>query len=518
MSAKQKDGELHNILEKDDDDDEDENEKIEIQLQSSVIKVNYINLFTYSKLIRDEYQTLEKAKKNLSEKFQTFQNESKVTDDNSILFFSTFKNKNFLINNQTYCDLCKLSNFFQVKRLIKILDEFKDNHNFDPDFIINEILKQIQNNSDDAQLFNDSKFSFDMETNLYGKVNECLKNERFSLLPVSIVYRIISKSTEEISSDLLFDFITKSIEKRCALLSFLNLSTLSDNKFGELIDLYGQNQHFFQYLPPNLMLLKTIKDENKAIKTQLDEMKEKYNKLQENLNDAFKFAEYMIALDRDSNAEFEIAAFLESCSKRGNPLASLCISFLKLDGPSQDYNFASNYMQKSYEEGNMYAPCSIGFFYEKGIGVKTDYSKAIEYYEQSAEKGDSIGFIKLANLYMEGKGVEKNISKAIDYLQQAEALGSSAGAYILAELYNDGKEVEKDFSKAFNYYKKSAELGHNEALEIVGNIYEKGEFVEKNLNIALDYYEKAAKSIFPYGGLQSKINIIKEQISNGEAK
>ena len=119
---------------------------------------------------------------------------------------------------------------------------------------------------------------------------------------------------------------------------------------------------------------------------------------------------------------------------------------------------------------------------------------------------------------VKGKGVEKNISKAIDYLQQAEALGSSAGAYILAELYNDGKEVEKDFSKAFNYYKKSAELGHNEALEIVGNIYEKGEFVEKNLNIALDYYEKAAKSIFPYGGLQSKINIIKEQISNGEAK
>ena len=72
-----------------------------------------------------EYGTLASAKHYLSKIFQTFQEESKVTDDDSILFFTTFKNADFLINNENYSDLCKLSHFFQVQRLIKILDDLK---------------------------------------------------------------------------------------------------------------------------------------------------------------------------------------------------------------------------------------------------------------------------------------------------------------------------------------------------------------------------------------------------------
>lgn len=87
------------------------------------------------------------------------------------------------------------------------------------------------------------------------------------MLPISIVDHIVSKSEEEISSDLLFDFISKSIEERFTLLSFLNIQNLTDSKFGELFDLYDQHpKYFFQYLPLDISFLKSIKDENKKIK------------------------------------------------------------------------------------------------------------------------------------------------------------------------------------------------------------------------------------------------------------
>lgn len=315
-----------------------------------------------------EYGTLASAKHYLSKIFQTFQEESKVTDDDSILFFTTFKNADFLINNENYSDLCKLSHFFQVQRLIKILDDFKNNHNFDIDFVINEILKQIQNNT--SNYCTDDKFSFDMETNLYGKVNECLQNERFHLLPISVVYRILSKSTEEISGDLLFDFISKSIDSRFPLFSFLNYNSLSDEKLSELIDLHGQNQHYFQYLPPNLMYLKSIKDENKVIKNQLDELNKKCHKYNEFFDDAFKFAELMVLLDSCS-LEGEVIRFLELCSERGNVLAHMLITYLALlSGGEEGKKLAFPYLQKLYEEGNKYALCIFGLIYDLNIFEK----------------------------------------------------------------------------------------------------------------------------------------------------
>lgn len=85
--------------------------------------------------------------------------------------------------------------------------------------------------------YSDADFQF-----LSGKVNEkkahfnlsmamvsIIWNENFGLLPISIVYRILSKS-EEIPNDLLFDFISKSIEERCTLFNFLIIQNLSDIK------------------------------------------------------------------------------------------------------------------------------------------------------------------------------------------------------------------------------------------------------------------------------------------------
>ena len=340
------------------------------------------------------------------------------------------------------------------------------------------------------------------------KLTNAFKMNGFICFQFQLSIVFFSKSTEEISGDLLFDFISKSIESRFPLFSFLNYNSLSDEKFSELIDLHGQNQHYFQYLPPNLMYWKSIKDENKVIKNQLDELNKKCHKYNEFFDDAFKFAELMVLSD---SCSLEVIRFLELCSERGNVLAHLVITFLAFcSGSEEGKKLAFPYLQKSYEEGNKYALCIFGFFYEKGFGVEMDYSKAFDYYKQSAENGDPFGYIKLASMYRCGNGVEKDIQKAIEFYQKAVELGNSTSSLILAGIYESGKEVKQESTKAIEYYKKSADLGNYNALERLGEIYEKGEIVEKNLTLALEYYEKASKNIFCGSIIHDKIKTIKE--------
>lgn len=516
MSSPRMQGEMHNLLENNnEEEEEDENDMIEIQLQSSVIKVNYVNLFTYSKLIRDEYQTLKKAKLNLSGKFKTFQKEFKITDDNSALFFSSFKNAKFLINNQNYGDLCKLSSYFKVKRLTKILDQYKANHNFDPDFIINEILKQIANDSS-YNLTNDD-FSISMESTLCSKVNECLQIERFGLLPISMVYRIISKS-EEISSDLLFDFISKSIENRCTLFAFLNVENLSDSKLDELIGLYDQykgdaKNFYFQCLPTaNLKLLKTIKDENKSMKTQIDQLNEKCNKLQGYLDDVCKFINYTLS-EKDWPGSSTLS-YTKSCSERGNEMASWMLGFIYAnESDDVDETKLLSYFQKSIDEGNPYPMCLLGLLYEDGRSIEKDITKSIEYYKKSVENGNPIALISLGQLY-EG---QNDYLKAVECYTQAASQGISTGLVYLGDIYMEGKEgIDQDYSKAIDYYKQASESGNYKALNKLGEIYEDGKGVEKNLSEALACFEKSNEILNEYDSRRG-IGQVKEKISENDS-
>lgn len=158
----------------------------------------------------------------------------------------------------------RIFKFFQVTKLSKILNKYKKTHFLDADFIINQILEQISFNKNDN--FTDITPIFDMESSLYNKVNECFQSQQFGLLPISIVYRIIEKSEQDkISNDLLFDFISESIEERFILFTFLNVYKLTRTKFDELFDLYNKtkdsNQNFFQHLPVDLLFIKSINDE-----------------------------------------------------------------------------------------------------------------------------------------------------------------------------------------------------------------------------------------------------------------
>ena len=131
-----------------------------------------------------------------------------------------------------YCDLCKLSEIFKCKSLIKFLDDYSKKNSDNIDFIINAILELNSTINDDALINN--TFSVKLENYLRSNFKKCIQNQNFSRLPISLIYRIIEKLDPNlILYDDLYDFISKSISDRHTLFSFIDLKQLSDEKFDE---------------------------------------------------------------------------------------------------------------------------------------------------------------------------------------------------------------------------------------------------------------------------------------------
>ena len=145
-----------------------------------------------------------------------------------------------------------------------------------------------------------------MENELVRQVNDCLQNENFKKLPVSMIYRILSKSDKKsYSNELLFDFIKQNIEKYYILFTFLDILDLKDDKVIEFEELMlksdnGNMTHYLQYLPFEIkynemkelresnkkyaIRQKEIEDENERLKNQIDQMKQHNENLESQMS------------------------------------------------------------------------------------------------------------------------------------------------------------------------------------------------------------------------------------------
>lgn len=181
--------------------------------------------------------------------------------------------KNVEICNEQFYDLCKLSEIFKVKPLEILLQKYSQNHSKDFDFIIKLM---IENESEKNEIISINKYFAQMEKILSENLNKCLENENFEKLQISTIYRIIKKSdTKNISSDLLYDFIAKSIKERCVLLHFLDIEKLSDEKLNEILyktQKEDEESNYYQYLPINFKYIKTLRDENLQLKIKIKEL------------------------------------------------------------------------------------------------------------------------------------------------------------------------------------------------------------------------------------------------------
>lgn len=269
-------------LNKDFEEEEDNNDLINIQLSSNSIQVYYYQMCKYSQLVQNEFPKKE-AMMNLPRYVQEIQKKYKINDDNFITFFRMIQEEKVEIKINQYCDLCRLSQIFQVQILQKVLKRYAKKYSSDIEYIINLLIEHHSKTDDTVFLIDD--FSNEMEELLVNNIDRCLQNQNFKNLPISVIHRIIQKSGgQNFSSDILYEFITESIESRSVLFSFIKIRDLSENNFDDLYKKFlsanenGSSIHF-RYLSADIAFIKSLKEEKNKIQIDLGN---KINELESN--------------------------------------------------------------------------------------------------------------------------------------------------------------------------------------------------------------------------------------------
>lgn len=265
------------------DSDNDENgDFATFQFESRSINLNYSLLTKYSKHIRDEY-VFSDITKRLPLELHSYQEQYNIHADNIFLFFQLLQqnleiNENLSLTYEQCDDLFKISVCFQIEKLSKQLKKYFKKHNVDVNFLIQIILyeEEAMKKSENYKF----QISEEMESVLTTKIDECLLNEKFAELPISIIFRIteLGSIMKKITANNLFDFIKKSTEKFGVLFQFLELKQLSDDRLEELFELYSNsdesNRLTFGYMKCNLDMIKELNDQLKNLMKQLNNFEE----------------------------------------------------------------------------------------------------------------------------------------------------------------------------------------------------------------------------------------------------
>lgn len=285
------------------DDGEDRN-CIQFQTSSNIIKLPFYQFLKYSRISQENQ--IKEIINQVTTELKSYQKSSNIQEESVKIFFKFLNDENGSITPNNYIDLCKLSDKFKIHALQAILRKYAESNMNNIELLLNLLndLSTTENN----EVFNFDIFSTNIETCLAKEINSCLKNKKFENLEISTVYRIIGKSAyQKIQSDLLLDFILKSIKDRHILFHYLSIQNLSDEKFNVLFQIYSNlnesdEKIYFQCLTFDLFYIKNLKDENKKyesiikskeddskqLKNQLSLLNDQYNKKISNLEDENK--------------------------------------------------------------------------------------------------------------------------------------------------------------------------------------------------------------------------------------
>jgi TPR repeat protein len=143
-------------------------------------------------------------------------------------------------------------------------------------------------------------------------------------------------------------------------------------------------------------------------------------------------------------------------------------------GADKDYLKASQWYEKSAEQGNDRAMRNLARLYSDGRGVRADPKKAYELLSAAAAHGNKDALRNLGYMYYFGVGVRRDPARAAELFKQA---GDEAADFDLGRLYYRGEGVEKDLTKAATLFEKAANDGHSKAQLFLGRMYALGEGV-----------------------------------------
>jgi len=123
------------------------------------------------------------------------------------------------------------------------------------------------------------------------------------------------------------------------------------------------------------------------------------------------------------------------------------------------------WLEKSAEQGLIYAQFMLGSLYIEGKICREDKKKALYWYEKAAEQGDSTAQLKCSDMYYMGAGCTPNHQKAFCWLEKSAEQGLKEAQFMLGSLYFTGQfSCSKDIQKARYWLKKAADQGYEDAI------------------------------------------------------
>ena len=231
----------------------------------------------------------------------------------------------------------------------------------------------------------------------------------------------------------------------------------------------------------------------------------------------------------------------ESLERINNGPASLAS---KGEAAHNAKNYAEAYdcFLKAAIEGNAYAQCMLGYYYDNGYGVSVDKTAAAQWYLEAAKNGHSYAQNRIGEYYKHGLAGFKNKKEAVKCFKKEAAQGYKGSYSHLGRAYEFGNGVGKSYEEAAKWYKKAAEDGKEasknsleevqryiaafpkykagceawkvknytkaislfnevfllpEAKAMLGQCYQFGLGTDKDLHKAFDCYESAARCEIP---------------------
>lgn len=143
---------------------------------------------------------------------------------------------------------------------------------------------------------------------------------------------------------------------------------------------------------------------------------------------------------------------------------------------------------KKILEKNSYAQLRMGTYYAE----KKEYKDAVKYLNKSIENGNIYANLALAFLYYKGDGVEKDIDKSFELLKDSSEIDPNA-AYQLSRFYLQGINTKVDNEKGIELIEFAASKGVLTAQKMLININKEGLFGQPRDQKKVDYWEGKVK-------------------------
>lgn len=263
----------------------DDEDLIKIILENEdIIEINFSTLIHESKHIRNKYKYPE-ALDTIQNEFDEIQKRYKISSECIKLFIQLIQQEKVSIPINHYKDFYILSEYFCIPRFTREFDKIIRNELFDDlDFMIQILLdlKTSENN-------NETKLTNKIVNILTNRVNECIENQKFNELPVSIIYQIIDESNkEDVNLNSLVDFILMSADNRFTLLKFVELHKLTEDKIEKIFHFINNQEEetkktYLEHIPFNFLFIQQMKNKYDEMVKEMNQMKENYEQTKEEL-------------------------------------------------------------------------------------------------------------------------------------------------------------------------------------------------------------------------------------------